>query len=180
MTKNFEYLDIVDEDDKVIDKKTYEECHEKGLLHRSVQIEIYRDETNSQILILRRSKNKKQSPELLEIPGGHVRSGETYGEAAARELQEELGLTTPLTEIAKEKNESGNPESGIVNRELVRVFKGIWQGRATDLKLNKHDATEAEWQSVNKVVMLAKNAPTLVNSATRLFARRQFKSSSRS
>ncbi|MDB5180777.1 MAG: hydrolase [Candidatus Saccharibacteria bacterium] len=32
--------------------------------------------------------------------GGHVSKGETYAEAAAREAEEELGITQPLQELA--------------------------------------------------------------------------------
>src|SRR3990167_2771252 len=115
MTKNTDYLDVVDENDKVIDKKTFEECHAKGLRHRSVHLEIYSDENKSKILIVRRSKDKIHNQETLEIPGGHVWTGESYAEAAARDIKGELGLTIPLTQIAKEENNSSDSATGIIN-----------------------------------------------------------------
>lgn len=85
------YLDIVDEDDRVIGSASSEEVHAGRLLHRFVQVFVVG--SDGRILIQQRSRRKARGPLLLDASiGGHVDSGETYDEAAIREGAEELGL----------------------------------------------------------------------------------------
>lgn len=45
-----------------------------------------------EILITKRSRNKKKHPSLWEIPGGHISSGETSEKGLEREIKEEVGI----------------------------------------------------------------------------------------
>jgi isopentenyl-diphosphate delta-isomerase type 1 len=86
-----ETLDIVDEKDEVIGTASREECHEKKLRHRGVQIFIMNEEED--FFIQKRSTKKDVFPGLYEGGvTGHVLSGETYKQAAVRELKEEVGI----------------------------------------------------------------------------------------
>ena len=87
-----ELVDIVDDDDHVIATVTRSEMRARRLLHRSVGIAVL--STDGRVLIHRRSDQKDLWPGWWDIAaGGVVASGETYLEAAYRELAEELGLT---------------------------------------------------------------------------------------
>jgi len=86
-----EILDVVDADDLVVGTMERGEIHRKRLFHRSVHVFLF-DEA-------RRIYLQKRSFEKLEHPGkwdssasGHVESGESYREAAGRELEEEIGV----------------------------------------------------------------------------------------
>ncbi|MBW3014696.1 NUDIX domain-containing protein [Candidatus Woesearchaeota archaeon] len=86
-----ETLDVVDEKDEVIATASREECHEQKLRHRGVQVFILNEEGD--FFIQKRSEKKDVFPGLYEGGiTGHVLAGETYKEAAVRELKEELGI----------------------------------------------------------------------------------------
>lgn len=55
--------------------------------------------SQNQILLTRRSPEKKFAPNLWENTGGHVMSGETGEEAMARELAEEIGIQVDPAEL---------------------------------------------------------------------------------
>lgn len=70
---------------------TREECHKKGLWHRAVYAFII--DKNGNVLLQKRSPNKKLWPNLWDVTvGGHVISGEFGRQALIRETKEELGI----------------------------------------------------------------------------------------
>ena len=68
------------------------ECHaDPALVHRSVHVVV---QTSSGLLLQRRGFEKDKGAGLWDSAcAGHVQPGETYLQAATRELEEELGLT---------------------------------------------------------------------------------------
>jgi isopentenyldiphosphate isomerase len=90
-----ELVDIVDDDDNVIATVTRSEMRSRRLQHRSVGIAVL--STDGRLLIHRRSLAKDIWPGWWDIAaGGVVAAGETYEEAARRELEEELGVEGEL------------------------------------------------------------------------------------
>ena len=86
-----ELVDIVDDDDHVVATVTRAEMRARRLQHRSVGIAVV--SSDGRLLIHRRSEAKDIWPGWWDIAaGGVVASGETYADAARRELAEELGL----------------------------------------------------------------------------------------
>ncbi|MDD5194022.1 MAG: NUDIX domain-containing protein [Candidatus Nanoarchaeia archaeon] len=87
-------LDIVDEQDNVISKEDFTKVHSEGLRHRSVQVFVFEYPDYrypSRLLIAQRSaKQETSSLKLHPSAGGHVRSGQSYEEAAIEEAREEL------------------------------------------------------------------------------------------
>lgn len=95
-----ELFAIVDEEDNVVGKVSREECHRRRLIHRSVYILLFN--ARGELLIHRRAMSKDVYPGFYTgSVTGHVDYGETYDEAAKRELREELGIEAPLEKIAK-------------------------------------------------------------------------------
>lgn len=91
-----EWFDCVDENDRllggVVSRK---EAHETLAIHRAVTIFVQNN--SGELFMIQRSKTKRENP--LKWQGsasGHVKTGETYADAAGRELQEELGITAKL------------------------------------------------------------------------------------
>ncbi|HEY7627219.1 MAG TPA: NUDIX domain-containing protein [Ilumatobacteraceae bacterium] len=86
-----ELVDIVDDADQVITTVTRAEMRRRRLQHRSVGIAVM--SSDGRLLIHRRSDDKDIWPGWWDIAaGGVVTAGESYDDAARRELAEELGI----------------------------------------------------------------------------------------
>jgi len=96
-----EYLDIINDNDKVIGQATREEIYQKKLMHRIVHLIIL--DNNGRFALQLRSKNVKFCPNHWStIVGGHVQSGETYKEAILREAEEEIGIKPIIKKFSKD------------------------------------------------------------------------------
>ena len=85
-----EYFDVLTENGEYTDRiETRDECHSKGLWHKAVAVFIIN--SKNQVLLQKRSANKKLWPNLWDISaGGHVFAGEFGFQAIIRENKEEL------------------------------------------------------------------------------------------
>jgi len=86
-----EIFDVIDHRDRVISQATRGEVHkDPSLTHRSITILVFR---NGELFLQKRSMTKDAFPGVWTCSvAGHVDSGETYEQAAMREMQEELGI----------------------------------------------------------------------------------------
>ncbi len=127
-----ELLDVVDENDKVIGKATRGECHKKGFLHRIVSTIVL--DKSYRVFIGKRGKTKHYRPLEWAIGvGGHVESGETYEEAAKKELKEEIGITENPIVLSKYIDTSE------YDKELRKMFFVITEQK---IKLDKNEYEE--------------------------------------
>ena len=95
-----EMFDVVDEDDQVVGQAPRSEVHRKRLLHRAVHIFVFN--SNGELLIQQRTEQKDEFPLCYtSSASGHVDAGESYVQAAVRELKEELRLQTDLEFLAR-------------------------------------------------------------------------------
>ncbi|MFG2812457.1 NUDIX hydrolase [Streptomyces sp. NPDC048410] len=86
-----ELVERVDRHDRVLEVVTRRQATRKGWLHR-IASTVCRDE-RGRFLVHRRSEQLSRFPGLHEVMvGGAVGVGESYEQAAARELAEELGI----------------------------------------------------------------------------------------
>jgi len=87
-----ELVIIVNENDQVIDHLPRKEAHDKKLLHRTISVLVFNDQ--SQVMLQKRSVKKDSNPgKWSNATGGHVGQDETYDQAAQREIMEELKLS---------------------------------------------------------------------------------------
>lgn len=92
--------DLVDFDDNFIQTGTKDDAKRLGLFTRSVHIWLLNKK--GELMISKRSPNKKNYPnQFTSSAGGHVDKGESYSIAAERELKEELGVVTSLTDLGR-------------------------------------------------------------------------------
>jgi isopentenyldiphosphate isomerase len=86
-----ETLDVVNDRDEVIGRRTRREVHRLGLIHRAVHVLVFN--AAGQVFLQKRSLKKDRQPGLWDSSAsGHVDSGEGYDACAVRELREEIGL----------------------------------------------------------------------------------------
>lgn len=102
-----EFLDLVNKEDQVIGRLERSKVYSAGLNNFRV-VNAFLVNNNGQLWIPRRTAHKKLFPLYLDVSvGGHVSSGETYDQAFAREMQEEVGLS--LQKVVYEKLGALNP-----------------------------------------------------------------------
>ena len=95
-----EQVDLVDERDVIVGGTTVGECLEHGLLHRAVAVVVSRG--NGKVVLQQRSWRDSWHPGKWTLScTGHVRRGESYAGAAARELREELGIGPDIKPLKK-------------------------------------------------------------------------------
>jgi 8-oxo-dGTP pyrophosphatase MutT (NUDIX family) len=86
-----ELVDVVDADDHVVATVTRAQMRAENLRHRSVAIVVRAGD--GRVLVHRRADDKDVWPGQWDLcVGGVVAAGESYDDAAARELYEELGV----------------------------------------------------------------------------------------
>ncbi len=94
MKDNVEYIAIVDKNDTIIGKTTLKQAKELKKPYRLVSVIVLTPENH--LIIQKRSATQSYPHHYAESASGHVQYGETYEQAANRELYEELGIKTEL------------------------------------------------------------------------------------
>jgi 8-oxo-dGTP pyrophosphatase MutT (NUDIX family) len=117
-----EPVEWVDETGRVIDLVPRSRMRRENLRHRSAAVVV--TSTDGRLLIHRRSDTKDVHPGAWDVcAGGVVTPGESYADAAARELAEELGVTgvalRPLG-VGSFDDES--------SQEISHVFATVYDG----------------------------------------------------
>lgn len=91
-----EMLPVVDGQDRVTGLERRGEIHRRGLLHRAAHVLLF-DGQGRLYLQLRSAAKDTHPGKWTTSASGHVDPGESYAQAAERELGEELGLAGELT-----------------------------------------------------------------------------------
>jgi 8-oxo-dGTP pyrophosphatase MutT (NUDIX family) len=92
---------------------------------------------DGRVLLCLRSPERRWSPCMWDLPGGHVERGESDPVALARELGEELGVDVQAATIA-----ATLPEVRIIDQEVdMQVWVvGDWAGEAVNAAPEEHEA----------------------------------------
>ncbi len=143
MEEKFDVLNEKGEYTNIVE--TREKCHKEGLWHKAVTIFIIN--SNRQVLLQKRSKNKRMWPDMWDITaGGHVLTGEFGFQAIIREVKEELGIELNKNEIIFLGSAlSSNISRNIINNhfnEFYVVNKNIDENK---LKLQAEEVSEVKW-----------------------------------
>jgi len=137
-----EILDVVDEQNEVIATASREECHEQKLRHRGVQVFIINSEGD--LFVQKRSDKKDIFPGQYEGSlTGHVLSGESYEDAAIRELKEELGIEATkddLKELFEFKMLFEN------EHELITTYLMYYDG---PIKIDQNEVVSGEFVPID-------------------------------
>lgn len=121
----------IDNNDNPLGEISLEKAHQEGLLHRISA--IYLTDNNNQILIQKRTDGR-----LDHSAAGHVDIGESYLEAAKRELEEELGVSgITLQEVG----DCSSKENSKKTRHRFKVF----ECKTNPGKLDPNEVEEVFW-----------------------------------
>jgi 8-oxo-dGTP pyrophosphatase MutT (NUDIX family) len=118
-------VDWIDAANRVLGQVTRTEMRRRNLLHRTVAILV--QSSAGEVYVHRRSASKDLFPGLLDLfVGGVVQAGESEDHAAAREVEEELGIAgAPLEPLFVTAYE--DPET----RARIAVYRVIYDGPLT-------------------------------------------------
>ncbi|HZD72843.1 MAG TPA: NUDIX domain-containing protein [Actinomycetota bacterium] len=143
-----EMVDLVDEDDRVIGRAPRSEVRRRNLLHRGAGV-LCRNSAGD-VYVHRRTDSKDVFPGLYDaFAGGMVASGESYEDAARRELAEELGIVgTELRPLVKQRYRGPDLQTWNV------VFETVWDGPIS------HQAEEVAWGAFVPVAELRRRLQT--------------------
>lgn len=128
-----ELVDLIDRDDRVIGRTSRRQVRAENLLHRGVGVLCLNSEGS--IYVHKRTDTKDVFPGMYDMfVGGVVGAGETYDEAARREIAEELGIVGPTPSYLFR-----HLYWGPRNRSLVAVYSVEWDGPI------RHQESEIVW-----------------------------------
>lgn len=128
-----ELVDLVDDEDEVVGTVTRRAVRAGNLLHRGVGILVLDDV--GRLYVHRRTATKDIFPSCYDMMvGGMVTTGESYAQAAERELAEELGISgTPLAELFRHRYRGPDNNCHIV------LYRARWNGPV------RHQSSEIAW-----------------------------------
>ncbi len=140
-----EFLDVVNNDDKVIGRAPRSQVYANLLTHRIAHVILF-NKTGKMCLQMR--GNVSFCPFHWDFTAsGHVRSGETYEEAAFRELDEEVGVKTKIKFEYKDLyTYTGNERNGL--KKFLATFSGVYEGK---FKLDKNEVEKVGFFSLEEI-----------------------------
>ena len=163
--EELETLDVVDADDRVVGTMERREIHRKGLFHRSVHVFVF-DEAG-RLYLQRRSLAKEEHPGKWDSSAsGHMDSGESYQAAAARELEEEIGLQASPEPVIKMR---ACEDTGMEHSMLFRVQR---KGTDPSPKPNRQEVLEGRFFRTEEIEERLSTEPQAFSPSFRLLFRR--------
>lgn len=148
-----EYFDVLNKYGEFTNKiATREECHKNGYWHRAVYGFIINK--NGDVLLQKRSANKKLWPNLWDITaGGHVLAGELGEQALIREVKEELGIDITENEVKYlVGSTSTNIKGDIINNHFNECYIINKDINPSLIKLQEEEVSDIKWFSKEEIL----------------------------
>lgn len=139
-------FDIVDSSDTVVGSAPRSIVHRERLMHRAAHILIFCiGSGGKKILLQKRSMSKDLYPGRYTTScSGHVDSGETYDEAAVRELREETGVVASASDMFKVGKIKACAQTG---NEFTFVYE-MEIPESTAFKFSPDEVESLEWADI--------------------------------
>ena len=145
-------ITFVDEIDNIIGHGSKREAVEKGIAHRIAR--IFLCNSKGEVLIQKRSSVTSNPNKWDQSAAGHVDEGETYEEAAHRELKEEVGAEgVELKEIAKYFQEETDERR---RRRFNTLYTGVYDGTVIP---DGDEVSDVKWISPTELESWMKERP---------------------
>lgn len=128
--------------------------HDKGLFHMEVALFVYN--SKGEVLLQRRSKNKRSNPNKLGIVAGHVVGFSSAIETVKTECSEEIGVEInekelKLLNVEKRYNENNNNNI----YQYFYVYK--CDKDVSEFKIQTEELSEVIWVPFKKVEQMMLN-----------------------
>lgn len=150
-----ELIDIVDENNQLTGQ--VEErwtAYEKGLWRRTVSCWIMN--AKGEVLLQKRTANKRRNPNKWAKTGGQVDSGESVEEAIFREIKEELGIEIPKEQIKVIDIYKSDDK----NKRFGYNFIFVVNYKTEDYILQKEEVAEVKYLTIEDMELAKKNNDT--------------------
>jgi isopentenyldiphosphate isomerase len=133
---------LVDEADRVTGTAPRRQIRARNLLHRGIAV-IVRNPAG-EIYVHRRTPTKDVFPDMYDmVVGGMVTAGESYEEAARRELSEELGIEGSEPAFLLRHRYRGDR-----NNAWISLYEILWPG---PIRLQHEEIAWGAFMAVEKV-----------------------------
>ena len=153
-------IQIVDKNNEPIGSASKQEAWRDGLIHRVVRISILNG--TGRLLVQKRSHEKELFPGRWDnSAAGHVDVGETYEQAALRELSEELGLEDVEIQKLGDYYVEVRDDWRIMKR-FTRAYKIILKDPLPVFQLPEDEVASTDWMEIEAVKSLVCNHPEQV------------------
>lgn len=144
-----EIVDIIDEEGKVIGTGERADVEKKVLRHRTAAVVIFN--SKGEIFVHKRAEGLSKYPGMHDVKfAGWLTAGETFEEAAFRELEEESGIEAIHLQFLFEYNFDSED-----NRFVSQVFAGVYDG---EMKLDKSEISWGKFMEYSKIVELSEKS----------------------
>ncbi len=142
-----EFLILVDDNDQSLGKMEKMEVHQLGLLHRAFSVFIFN--SKGELLLQQRAAEKYHSAGFWSNTCcSHPRFGEETDLAAARRLDEEMGIRCAL-EYGFSFTYNVKFENGLIENEFDHVYFGV-----SDAPVDPDEREVQNWKFVNMEFLL--------------------------
>lgn len=142
-----EYIDILNEKGEFTgERATRVEVHKRGYWHRVIHILLIN--SNKEILLQKRAKNKEKNPNLWDIScSGHLSSGDTSIIGAMREFEEELGIKADKQNmnLIHTIRKSYVPREGFIENEIQDVYVYKADININNIVMQKEEVSEVKY-----------------------------------
>jgi 8-oxo-dGTP diphosphatase len=101
---------------------------------------------DGKLLVLKRAPTMTYQPGTWDLPGGHLKVGESFEECLAREIGEETGLATAPPRLLGIHNSVGP--------YLQAIFACDTIGTADEIRLRPYEHVEARWVALAELAQL--------------------------
>lgn len=159
---NVELIEIVDEEGNYTGRiLPREEIHNRNFLHNEVACFVIND--NKEILLEKRSPNKRYSPNKYGLCAGHVMVGESLKTALVREIEEEIGIKVneeDLTPIGEKEYTHKETNSHITYFYYIKINLS-----ESDFTIQEEELTEVKWFKIEdiKKLIASNDNPTVID-----------------
>ena len=157
-----ENLDIYDEYMNKIGTKNRDEVHENGLWHKTIHCWMYDEEDNVYFQI------RADSGKLYTTASGHVLAGETVRDAFKREIKEEIGVDTDVSnaialEVIFWRQDKVKNEKPWHDRAFAHIYMNKLPLNFTDFHFQPEEVSGVVRVNAHDCMDLLMNKKTSVN-----------------